>query len=115
MPNDQLSLFDGRDLLSSPSIDPKTLAARGDPQTSLEAASLGESSGTFGRQRDVVLRALREHPDTTPCELAKRSGLERFMVSRRLADLSRLGLATRGAARICTEAGTRQHTWRAAT
>lgn len=113
----QGNLFSGSDLLAKPmAVDPKTLSHRDDPSTSAEAATAGEESGRFSGQRLIVWEALCKHPNTTPCELAERAGLNRSMVSRRLPELARLKpqpKAERLPARRCTVAGTNQHTWRA--
>lgn len=111
----QLALFDGSDLLTRPMpVEPKTLVHKNDPVTSYEAAERGESSGSFGRQRDAVLAALREHGPATAVELAHKSGIDRFVASRRLPELeSRFCVVERLPARVCRVSGSRQTEWRA--
>lgn len=97
-----LDLFD--------SLEPKTLAARGEA-TSLEAAEELKRSGRLNQQCRQVLEALRGTPGATSAELARFAGLDRHLVARRLPDLDRLRLVQRGEARLCMATGRRAITW----
>lgn len=57
-------------------------------------------------QRERVLRLVEALPGLTSAELAQRSGLDRHMVARRLADLKNLGLVTQ------QKNGSQDVTWR---
>lgn len=107
----QQALFDGRDFHA---IDPRTLSARTDPDTSHEAATKAVASGAVGKQREVVLAALKTFGPCTACELAKWSGIDRFTCSRRLPELAgpKVRKVERLPARVCSVAGSRQTMWR---
>ena len=62
-------------------------------------------------QQQAVLDALAKWPGSTAVELAKVSGLDRYLVSRRLPELVPVHVR-RGKPRVCTVAGTPQTTWR---
>ena len=87
------------------------LSRRSDPSTSHTAAERLRASGKLNAQRQAVLDALTRCPGSTAVELAKASGLDRYLVSRRLPDLARAGLARRMAPRVCRVNGTAQTTW----
>lgn len=81
-----------------------------DPATSHQAAAKIGKSGRLRAQQLLVLRALRCCPGSTAVELADSSGLDRYLISRRLPELVPVW-ARRGKSRICTVAGTPQTTW----
>lgn len=68
-------------------------ARRSDPISSHLAGTENERSGRAATQRDQVLRALRNQPNSTTKELAEMSGLDRHMVARRMPELEQRGLA----------------------
>ena len=97
------------DLFQTP---PPRLARRSDPSTSHAAAERLRASGKLSAQRQAVLDALTRWPGSTAVELATNSGLDRYLVSRRLPDLAKDGKVRRMAPRVCRVNGTAQTTWR---
>lgn len=83
-------------------------ARRTDPETSHVAAE--RVAPKLRAQQQVVLDALTRWPGSTAVELAKASGLDRYMVSRRLPELVPTH-ARRGKPRVCRVASTPQTTW----
>jgi len=81
---------------------------RSDPATSHLAAE--RVKGKLRAQQQQVLDALTRWPGSTAVEIATHSGLDRYVVSRRLPELVPLH-ARRGRPRDCTVAGTAQTTW----
>ena len=81
-----------------------------DPLTSHLAADRLAKSGKLREQQRQVLDALTRWPGSTAVELATNSGLDRYLVSRRLPELVPQW-ARRGRPRVCTVAGTAQGTW----
>ena len=91
--------------------------ARGsDPWTSDAAIEELIKSGGHKRQLDTVLHAVKRHTTfnapLTARELAKRAGIDRYVLSRRLPDLKEAGLVVRDAKRRCAECGRACTTWR---
>ena len=84
-------------------------ARRSDPETSHLAAE--RIKPKLRAQQQAVLDALAKWPGSTAVELAKVSGLDRYLVSRRLPELVPVHVR-RGKPRVCTVAGTPQTTWR---
>lgn len=81
------------------------------PETEREAAALVTNSGkreTHGRR---ILAAVRTCPGSTAGELGYYTGLGDVEARRRLYDLWRRGLVTRGTARKCSIQHTRQLTY----
>lgn len=89
------------------------LSRRTDPLTSYIAAEQLGRSGRWAGQKSIVLAALKCHPGATSAELARAIGGDRYVPSRRLPDLERDGLVTRGPARLCRVTHQRCITWRA--
>ena len=79
-----------------------------DPGTSHQAA--GRILPKLRAQQELVLSALKRFPGSTAVELASRASLDRYMVSRRLPELSPIWVR-RHAPRICSIKGTAQMTW----
>ena len=80
-----------------------------DPGTSKEA---GRKAGAFaGSQAAKVHRVVVATPGLTACEIAERTGLDRYAVGRRLPELRREGLIENTLPRECSVKGTRQQTW----
>lgn len=78
------------------------LASRTDPETSHEAAKKHRESGKLHGHAMIVLKLLKEHPESTFSELFKAASVEDQKelvddkeVCRRLNDLRRMGLAKR--------------------
>lgn len=87
------------------------LARNTDPRTSHVAAARLEASGKLRAQQRQVLDALTRWPGSTAVEIATHSGLDRYLVSRRLPELAVSGHARRGRPRNCTIRGTAQTVW----
>lgn len=83
-------------------------ARRSDPDTSHAAAE--RVAPKLREQQRQVLDALTRWPGSTAVELATNSGLDRYLVSRRLPELVPQ-YARRGRPRVCTVAGTPQTVW----
>jgi DNA-binding MarR family transcriptional regulator len=90
----------------------RPLAHRNDPVTSRIAARAMAESGALSSQQARVLEALREFPGTTSDELAQRSGLDRYLVARRLPDLARLGHAVQDGRRESSISRRQAVVWR---
>jgi hypothetical protein len=67
-----------------------------DPLSSRISADQVEKSGLRRHQIEKVVNALRLHPDTTTMELSHRSGLDRYMIARRMSEAESLNLVVRG-------------------
>lgn len=102
----QLPLFDGSDQLT---VTP--LARKTDPATSHEAAREHKESGRAAKSAAAVLAAVNRFPGSTAVELASKAGLDRYEVSRRLADLYRHMIVRHGKVRECTINGRKMMTW----
>jgi DNA-binding MarR family transcriptional regulator len=90
------------------------LARRRDPSTSHTAGERLRASGKLRAQQRQVLDALTRWPGSTAVELATNSGLDRYLVSRRLPELARVMLVRRAKPRVCKVNGSAQTTWYAA-
>ena len=91
------------------------IAANADPITSHLAAEEITSNGTRDTQKRAVLNALMEEPlNITSMELARRMGVDRHMVAKRLPDLEDDGLVERQPERNCSVTKRKAITWRAA-
>lgn len=66
-----------------------------DPESSHAAADRMETSGALSKQREIALRAVIAHPGYTSKEIAAASGLDRYMLARRLPELQELGYLRR--------------------
>ena len=94
-------------LFSTPLTDTPR-ARRHDPLTSHLAAE--RVKPRLRKQQEAVLAALTRWPGSTAVELAHATGLDRYLVSRRLPELVPVW-ARRGKPRLCSVAGTAQTTW----
>ncbi len=95
------SLFDGfADLM----------ARRTDPETSHAAAAGHVASGANAAQRAACLRVM-SHVGMTSDEIAAAAGIERHASARRLPELERAGLVSRGPARLSRVGGRSGVTW----
>lgn len=90
----------------------KRHARKTDAVSSHEAAERAESF--VASQCREVLEGLKLHDRSTSAELAAACGMDRFMVARRLPDLSRNELVVRGPVRRCLVNGTNAIEWRLA-
>lgn len=66
---------------------------RADPLTSYKAEERITKSGKRQTQAERVLDALKRYPNRTPGELSRDSGLDYYVIHRRLADLKANNLA----------------------
>lgn len=92
-------------------IDPRTLAHRRDPDTSMLAAEQHVASGANDSQCELVYDCLKKYIGCTSAELADHYRLDRTMVARRLPDLVKRKLARQGAKRVCQVKGSFSVTW----
>ena len=79
------------DLFETGIATPIPASRKTDPDSSKEAERKADIKG----QRKIVLDAMQGKQDITALELAAMHGLDRYMVSRRLPELEKLGLVTR--------------------
>lgn len=84
-----------------------------DPSTSHIAEAQMSASGSISAQRADVLWAVCLSPDCTAREIARACRVDRYATSRRLPELERHGLVTRGPTRVCRVGGRLSATWRA--
>lgn len=89
--------------------DAKALHRRLDPQTSVQAAVA--ILPRLGELQTKVLDAVRANPNRTRNELAGLMGWHPSEVSKRLPELERLGLVSRGPERPCAVTGKACATW----
>lgn len=82
-----------------------------DISTSHEAARHVVDSGLQQHQQACAIVAVRQNPGLTSAELAAATGLDRFMLARRLPEALADGLVFRGEARKCDISGRRACTW----
>lgn len=101
----QIALFDGSDHLAAP------LARKTDPDTSHAAACEYRDSGKLTQSKAAVLTAVRKRGGLTAVELALMANLDRYEVSRRLADLRKAGLIRCGESRLCDVHQRKMQTW----
>jgi predicted transcriptional regulator len=87
------------------------LARRTDPATSKAAAAAIVPK--LGELQRAVLEAVRLYPGRTRNELARIHDWHPSEVSKRLPELERQGLVTRGPERVCTATGRACATWTA--
>ncbi len=97
------------------------MARRTDPMSSLVAAEEAMMSGRRDTQARDVLRAVIRYPHKTSRELASVTGMDRYIVARRLPELEKDGLvmkegnAAGPVLRKCTVSGRPAVTWIAVT
>ena len=85
---------------------------RTDPETSKIAERKLRESGKLSLQRRQALEAVRRFPGKTAPELAKATGLDRYMLSRRLAEIRTLGdVFNPQVKRMCRVTGSASMVW----
>jgi len=90
----------------------ETPAARNtDPETSHEAAAHITDSGARAFQQGQTVAAVRAYPGRTMQELAELTGLDRYMLGRRVSECETAGLVVRGAKRQCSVTGRSAEPW----
>ena len=82
-----------------------------DPQTSHDAARHIVASGQQALQQEQTRDAVACHPGLTSNELARATGLDRYMLARRLPELCDSDRVVRGDARRCSVSGRSAATW----
>jgi len=101
---------------TQPSLFDQPLSRNRDSVTSFEAAEDLKQSGRYRRQLWRVFHALRKKQGSTSLELSAELGFDdRYVCSRRLADLRRRRMVCNGAKRLCRVSGKRCLTWWIAT
>ena len=84
-----------------------------DPVSSFSAARELVESGHHGKQCTGVLLALVDNPGVTSRELADISGIDVHVIGRRLPDLEKGGVVSRGTIRKCKSGNRLAMTWTA--
>lgn len=93
-------------------LDVQTPAARAsDPQTSHAAAAHVTATGARAKQQALAAAAVREYPGLTSNELGKRSGIDRYVLARRLPECETAKAVERGQERRCSASGRMAVTW----
>ncbi|WP_401742060.1 winged helix-turn-helix domain-containing protein [Stenotrophomonas geniculata] len=86
-------------------------ARASDLSTSHEAAHYVVASGLQAHQHDQSAKAVTDNPGMTSNELAQATGLDRYMLARRLPELIKAGRVWRGPNKPCTVSGRSACTW----
>lgn len=84
---------------------------RHDPDTSLEAERDVTASGRRACQQELVARLVSQLPGYTSRELAELTGVDRYLIARRLPECETAGLVQRGGRRYLTDTGRPAVTW----
>lgn len=87
------------------------LARITDPSGSHDASDLLVRSGGHAAQKERTAAAVHRHPGMTSMQLAHATGMDRYMVARRLPDLARDGRVFRGAKTLCPISNITVCTW----
>lgn len=112
--NLQTELFSDPDYQPNWKIDlGRPVARLSDPRPSHQAAAEVTASGQRQAQASRVLEMLRRFPLCTSLELAEASGIDRYIVARRLPELEAARLVSRRTARICSYGKRLATTWEA--
>lgn len=99
----QTALFNGEEFPPASRSD--------DPSTSKAAEQRVTRSGARKSQAEIVLQAVISYPGRTAVELTTACQLDRYQVSRRLADLDHQGRVRKGKRRVCAVQKTDAHEW----
>jgi hypothetical protein len=87
------------------------IARARDPESSHRAAAEITTSGTRAHQQAQTVAAVRAFPGCTSQELSERTGLERYMLARRLPEAVTAGRVRKGEQRTCAVTGRLALTW----
>lgn len=90
------------------------IARASDPLSSHLAAEAITASGTRFSQQEDAADAVSRHPGHTSQELAELTGLDRYMLARRLPECETAGRVRKGPMRTCTVTGRKAHEWEVA-
>ncbi|WP_329767336.1 MarR family winged helix-turn-helix transcriptional regulator [Stenotrophomonas maltophilia] len=86
-------------------------ARASDLSTSHDAAHYVVASGLQAHQHDQSAKAVADYPGMTSKELAQATGLDRYMLARRLPELIKTGRVWRGPNKPCPVSGRTACTW----
>lgn len=86
-------------------------ARTADIDTSHAAAAHVVSSGQQAAQQDQAARAVTQNAGMTSNELSQATGLDRYMLARRLPELMKEGRVYRGPNKPCAVSGRTACTW----
>ncbi len=86
-------------------------ARSADIDTSHAAAAHVVSSGLQAAQQDQAARAVSQNAGMTSNELSQATGLDRYMLARRLPELMKEGRVYRGPNKPCAVSGRTACTW----
>lgn len=87
------------------------IARKTDPASSHLAAAEITSSGARAHQQAQTIAAVRAFPGLTSQELSDLTGLERYMLARRLPEAVTAGAVRKGEQRTCSVTGRLALTW----
>ena len=82
-----------------------------DPDTSRLAEAEITQTGKRGAQCEQVRQLVEAYPGRTSLELSHHSDLDRYQISRRLADLEDADVVRKGEARACSWGRRQMVTW----
>ena len=82
-------------------VTPPPNYRKSDPLSSMLAGDEVTNNGVRQNQCDAVFEAVQKSPRRTARELAEEFGIDRYAVSRRLADLAHQGLIRKSSSRTC--------------
>lgn len=91
--------------------EPRNIARRGDPVTSHLAAEKITRSGRRAIQRQAVLALVQKYPGCTSLELARHSGMDRYICARRLPELESAGAVRKSGQKVCSVGQRPAVTW----
>lgn len=80
----------------------ENLSRTTDPASSRAGERYIRKSGALESQCRRIHEALTRHPNHTALELSAKTGLDYYVIQRRLSVLERRGMATRSEMRVCT-------------
>ena len=86
-------------------------ARKSDPATSHAAAAHVVASGAAAAQQELTATAVKRYPGCTALELSRKSGIDRYVLGRRLSECEKDGTVERGQPKKCSESGRSAHTW----
>lgn len=90
------------------------IARASDPLSSHLAAEAITASGVRFSQQKQAADAVRRDPGHTAQELAELTGLDRYMLGRRLSECEVAGRVRKGPMRNCSVTGRKAHVWEVA-
>ena len=99
------------DLFAPPAVTKRVstpAARRSDPETSHLAAEVITKNGTRHHQQQLAADAVRKHPGRTSQELAHLTGIDRYVLARRLPECTAV---RKGVAVECTVTRRQALTW----